>query len=81
MVSYSVGEDFEIWCSWIWRRKILVMERGSRVGMVVMALPRSTTVAYPLSSADKSLLFSITWKDITVKNVRTPVSSLRRDSS
>ena len=55
------------------------MGRGSRVGLAVIALPRSMAIAYSLSSADKTPLFSITWKGITVEKVQTPVSSLRRD--
>jgi hypothetical protein len=58
------------------------MERGSRVGPGVTALPGSTTIRLsPEASTDETPLLSITWKGIEVKKVRMPVSSLHRHSS
>jgi len=40
-----------------------------------MASPRSTMITRFLSSVDEIAILSITWKDITLKKVRFPVSS------
>ena len=50
------------------------MERGSRVSLAVKEPPKSMTLGYLLNISDKIPLFSITWKDITLKKVQLPVS-------
>ena len=62
----------------IWGRKIPCTEPGSRVGPAAAVSPRSTTITCFLSSSDTIPLPSITWKDITLKKVLLPVSSLHR---
>ena len=51
------------------------MGRGSRVSLAVKESPKSMTLGYLLNISDKIPLFSITWKDITLKKVQLPVSS------
>ena len=74
------GRNSKIWYSPTRRRKIPPMERGSRVGLGVRALPRSTTITCLLNTADETPLLSVTWKGITLKNVKTPVSLPHRHS-